>query len=51
MEIYMKLASAIGTPFMIVTTNNGKVLLTHAGMIEDLDETLVKIREFHKQVP
>ena len=37
-------------PFFIVTTNSGKVLSTHLGLIENIDELLYQIRKFHKQL-
>jgi len=37
------------TPFTILVTNKGKVLLTHEGVIEDLDEFIQKINKFHAQ--
>ncbi len=37
------------TPFTILVTNKGKVLLTHQGVIEDLDEFIQKITKFHAQ--
>ena len=36
------------TPFMIIATTQGKVLLTHGGIIDDLDGLLKEIRELHK---
>jgi len=36
------------TPFMLVANTQGKVLLTHVGIIEDLDGMLKEIRELHK---
>ncbi|MGD2126122.1 MAG: hypothetical protein PVG99_08590 [Desulfobacteraceae bacterium] len=48
MEIYNALGKT-GTPFMILATNSGKVLMTHGGIIKDLDELLTQIREIHKQ--
>jgi len=36
------------TPFMYVATTQGKILLTHGGIIEDLDGFLKEIRELHK---
>lgn len=38
------------TPLTILTNRNGKVLLTHFGVIEDVDEFLSKINKFHKQL-
>jgi hypothetical protein len=38
-----------GTPYMIVTNKEGKVLMSHGGIIEGLDQTLKEIRELHKQ--
>lgn len=38
-----------GTPYMIMTDRAGKVLMSHAGVIKDLDQLLKEIREIHKQ--
>jgi thioredoxin-related protein len=38
-----------GTPYMIMTNKEGKVLMSHGGGIEDLDQMLKEIREIHKQ--
>ena len=38
-----------GTPYMIVTNKEGKVLFSHGGVITDFDQTLKEIREIHKQ--
>lgn len=49
---YLKFYKGIGSPgvpFMILASNDGKVLMTHGGMIESLDEILGKIREFQKR--
>lgn len=37
------------TPFTILATNSGKVLMTHFGIVQDLDAFLRQIRKFHKQ--
>ena len=47
LEIYFKLGRT-GTPYMILTTMDGKVLWTHAGAVEDMEKTLGEIREFVK---
>lgn len=47
-EIFSALAVP-GTPYMIVSNKEGKVLLSHGGGIEDLDQMLKEIREIHKQ--
>jgi len=47
-EIFMAL-ELLGLPHMIMTNREGKVLMTHAGMIEDSDRMLKEIREIHKQ--
>lgn len=47
MDIYKALGRP-GTPFMILTETNGKVLMTHKGAVENLDEILAEIREAHK---
>ncbi|MBU2498256.1 MAG: hypothetical protein KKE57_05100 [Proteobacteria bacterium] len=46
-EIHALLGSP-STPTMIVAAKNQKVLMTHKGMIEDLDKMLKEIRELHK---
>jgi len=38
-----------GVPYTVVTNKEGKVLMTHSGVIEDLDKMLKEIRELHKQ--
>jgi hypothetical protein len=38
-----------GTPYMIVTNKEGKVLMNHGGGIQDFDQMLKDIRELHKQ--
>jgi peroxiredoxin len=38
-----------GTPYLIMTNKEGKVLMSHGGVIEDLDQMLKDIREIHKQ--
>jgi thiol-disulfide isomerase/thioredoxin len=37
------------TPCTILLTKNGKVLLAHYGVMEDVDEFLQLIEKFHKQ--
>jgi hypothetical protein len=37
------------TPTTIVTTTSGKVLMSHVGVIEDLDGVLKEIREIDKK--
>ncbi len=37
------------TPFTILANRNGKILLTHFGVIEDTDEFMSKIRKILKQ--
>jgi hypothetical protein len=47
----MKIWHLIGnpaTPYMILVAKNQKVLMTHLGMIHDLDKMLKEIREFHE---
>jgi hypothetical protein len=44
-----KVLGVPGTPYMILTTKEGKVLMNHIGVIEDLDQMLKEIRELHKQ--
>jgi hypothetical protein len=48
LDIHKKLGEP-NVPFFIVTTNSGKVLSTHLGLIENIDEILYQIRKFHKQ--
>ena len=38
-----------GTPYMIIANKEGKVLMSHGGLIEDLDQMLKEIREIYKQ--
>lgn len=49
LEIYFKLGRT-GTPYLILATVDGKVLWTHAGGIENLDDILREIRDFHKNL-
>jgi peroxiredoxin len=37
------------TPFTILTTNKGKVLFIHSGVVEDTDDFIGKIKKFHEQ--
>lgn len=37
------------TPTMILVTNNGKVLTSHSGVIQDFDGYLKELREIHKK--
>ena len=37
------------TPFTVLVTNSGKVLMTHSGIVKDLDKFLSEIRKVHKQ--
>lgn len=37
------------TPFIMLVSNKGKVLLTLQGIMRDIDEFLLQIRKFHKQ--
>ena len=51
-DIDFKIHKKIGeprTPFTILTTNKGKVLLIHSGVVEDTDEFISKIKKFHEQ--
>ena len=48
LEIYKGLGVP-GTPYMVMIDKEGKVLFSHGGGIEDLDQTLKDIREIHKQ--
>jgi hypothetical protein len=47
-DIHADLGST-GTPFLIVTDKAGKVLMTHGGVIKDLDKMLAEIRAIHKK--
>ena len=49
LDIHKKLGEP-KVPFFVVTTNSGKVLSTHLGLIENIDELLCQIRKFHKQL-
>ena len=47
----MKIWHLVGnpaTPYMILVAKNQKVLMTHMGVIQDLDKMLNEIKEFHK---
>jgi hypothetical protein len=46
-EIYNAIGNP-GTPFMILVTVDGKVLMTHRGLVQDLDQLLKEVREAHK---
>jgi hypothetical protein len=46
-EIYYALGVPT-VPCMIVTNTQGKVLMSHVGVIADLDQMLKEIREIHK---
>jgi hypothetical protein len=48
-EIWMALDKP-GTPTLVLSTPQGKVLAFHQGVIEDLDEFLEEIRELHKDL-
>jgi peroxiredoxin len=51
-DLDFKIHKKIGeprTPFTILTTNNGKVLLIHSGVVEDTDEFIGRIKKFHEQ--
>jgi len=39
----------LGVPYTIMANKEGKLLMTHTGLIEDLDRMLKEIREIHKQ--
>lgn len=47
-EVFMALELQ-GVPCMIVTNKEGKVLMSHTGMIEDPDRVMKEIRMIHKQ--
>jgi hypothetical protein len=36
-------------PFMVITNTEGKVLLSHRGIIGDLDQMLKEIKEIHEK--
>lgn len=47
-----KIYYALGVPtvpYMIVTNTEGKVLMSHRGMIADLDQMLKELREIHAE--
>lgn len=48
LEIYKGLGVP-RTPYMVMINKEGKVLFSHGGSIEDLDQTLKEIREIHQQ--
>ena len=51
-DLDFKIHKKIGeprTPFTILTTNKGKVLLIHSGVVEDTDEFIGKIKKIHEQ--
>ena len=48
LEVF-KAVGVPGTPYMVLTTREGKVLFSHGGAIEDLDQMLKEIRDIHKQ--
>ena len=45
---FKKLGSP-GYPFTILADRNGKVLLAHGGIIDDVDEFLLEIRKIHEE--
>jgi hypothetical protein len=47
-EVYYTLGIPT-VPFMMMTNTEGKVLMTHRGIIADLDQILKEIREIHEQ--
>lgn len=47
-EVHKKLGEP-RTPFILVVSNTGKVLLTQEGIIKDVDEFLHQVRNLHKQ--
>jgi peroxiredoxin len=38
-----------GTPTMVLTTNRGKVLMSHEGLINNFETLLKEIREIHEK--
>lgn len=38
------------TPFIVLATTRGKVLMTHSGVVRDVDEFLRQIRKFHNEL-
>jgi peroxiredoxin len=51
-DLDFKIHKKIGeprTPFTILTTNRGKVLLIHSGVVEDIDEFIGRIKTIHKE--
>jgi hypothetical protein len=47
-EVFLAL-ELLGVPYTIMANKEGKLLMTHTGLIEDLDRMLKEIREIHKQ--
>ncbi|MBN1105985.1 MAG: redoxin domain-containing protein [Deltaproteobacteria bacterium] len=39
----------VGTPTTMVIGKDGKVLMTHSGVIKDFDKFLAEIRELHRK--
>lgn len=37
------------TPFTVLATTKGRVLLTHSGVVEDIDEFIGKVKKIHGQ--
>ena len=48
-KVVFKELGSPGYPFTILADRNGKVLLTHGGLIDDVDAFLLEIRKIHDQ--
>jgi len=48
-KVVFKELGSPGYPFTILADSNGKVLLTHGGLIDDVDAFLLEIRKIHEQ--
>jgi peroxiredoxin len=49
LNVHKKLGSP-GIPFVIVTTNTGKVLQTHGGYIDNIEEFFAQIKKHHEKL-
>ena len=48
-KVVFKELGSPGYPFTILADSSGKVLLTHGGLIDDVDAFLLEIRKIHEQ--
>jgi len=48
-KVIFKELGSPGYPFTILADKSGKVLLTHGGLIDDVDAFLLEIRKIHEQ--